>query len=68
MNLWRGLFRLWVGGATVAVAVLLFASIGSALYAPQTNDASEFLTVAAIFAMVGVFGAWVLRGMKRDPT
>ncbi len=68
MNLWRGLFRLWVGGATVAVVVLLFASIGSALYAPQTNDAAGFLGGAAVIAMVGVFGAWVLRGMKRDPT
>ena len=64
MRWWRGLFRFWVGGVAVLVVILLLASAGNAVYAPQTNDAYECLIAAIVLAGIGLFGAWVLRGFK----
>lgn len=64
MSWWRGVFRLWVGVAVIAVALLLFGSLSSIVNAPQTNDASEFLLAAVFIAAGGLFGMWVLIGMR----
>jgi len=67
MNWYRALFRLWVGIVSVSTALMLLSSVSSAIYTPQTNDASEFALAAAISAAVGLFGAWILRGLKGSP-
>lgn len=64
MNWFRAFFRLWVGGTAVLVLGALAVSARSLIEAPQTNDAQEFLLIAAMLAVVGLFGTWVLRGFK----
>ena len=64
MNWYRGLLRLWVGGAAVLIALVLYASAHSAIYSPQTNDGAEMLTLAGVLLVIALFGAWVLRGFK----
>ena len=62
MNWWRGIFRLWVGGVFAWVALLAW----GALHNPQ--DATELVFAAVLSIVVGIFGAWVLRGLKpRQP-
>jgi hypothetical protein len=68
MNWHRALFRLWVGGAVAWVALLLAGALKAAIEAPQTNDRSELFVLAVISAVVGLFGAWVLRGFRKVDT